>query len=235
MSYAVISEPEALAQAEQFAEDDPAGVRQVFTAVDRLADDPRPEGAFSGADVLRIHVGRYRVRYEVSDQQIRVSVIHLGRLRRTPPRASATPCHGEAIGQELGFDDRHRRQHPLRAGVVVVPRHVPATASGTKRSTTESRLSASAAAIATTSIRYAARRYRSADVRNSWTSARVDSTTAPPSRCSAESRSRPTSEFGCAVVLLATDGTGAGGVPLRVPGARGGPGVLPGPARTPWA
>ncbi|PJM97834.1 plasmid stabilization protein [Streptomyces sp. CB01201] len=81
MSYEVIWEPEALAQAEQFAKDDPAGVRQVFTAVDHLAVEPRPEGAFGSSDVLRIHVGVYRVLYEISDQQIRVSVIHLGRLR----------------------------------------------------------------------------------------------------------------------------------------------------------
>jgi mRNA interferase RelE/StbE len=81
VSYEVIWEPEALAQAERFAKDDPQGVRHVFTALDRLADDPRPEGAFGSADALRIHVGRYRVMYEISDQQVRVSVIHLGRLR----------------------------------------------------------------------------------------------------------------------------------------------------------
>ncbi|MFF2520100.1 type II toxin-antitoxin system RelE/ParE family toxin [Streptomyces sp. NPDC058086] len=81
MSYEVIGEPEALAQAERFAKNDPEGVRQVFTAVDHLADNPRPEGAFGGADVLRIHVGAYRVMYEISDHQVRVNVIHLGRLR----------------------------------------------------------------------------------------------------------------------------------------------------------
>jgi len=81
VSYEVIWEPEALAQAERFAKEDPAGVRQVFTAVDRLADNPRPDGAFGSADLLRIHVGAYRVMYEISDQQVRVSVIHLGRLR----------------------------------------------------------------------------------------------------------------------------------------------------------
>ncbi|MFI2241205.1 type II toxin-antitoxin system RelE/ParE family toxin [Streptomyces chrestomyceticus] len=80
MSYEVIWEPEALAQAERFAKDDPQGVRQVFTAVDHLADDPRPEGAFGSTDVLRIHVGAYRVMYEISDRQVRVSVIHLGRV-----------------------------------------------------------------------------------------------------------------------------------------------------------
>ncbi|MEU1628288.1 hypothetical protein ABZ746_23750 [Streptomyces sp. NPDC020096] len=43
MSYEVIWEPEALAQAERLAKEDPDGVRQVFTTVDRLADDrPRP-------------------------------------------------------------------------------------------------------------------------------------------------------------------------------------------------
>jgi mRNA interferase RelE/StbE len=56
-------------------------VRQVFTAVDHLALNPRPEGTFGSADLLRIHIGVYRLLYEISDQQIRVSVIHLGRLR----------------------------------------------------------------------------------------------------------------------------------------------------------
>ncbi|MGW0538209.1 type II toxin-antitoxin system RelE family toxin [Streptomyces sp. NPDC003032] len=31
--------------------------------------------------MLRVHVGGYRVMYEINDQQIRVSVIHLGRVR----------------------------------------------------------------------------------------------------------------------------------------------------------
>lgn len=53
----------------------------VFAAVDRLGEEPRPEGAFGGTDVLRIHVGVYRVMYEITDQQVRVSVVHLGRLR----------------------------------------------------------------------------------------------------------------------------------------------------------
>ncbi|EDY49950.1 type II toxin-antitoxin system RelE family toxin [Streptomyces clavuligerus] len=78
--YEVIWEPEALRQAERLAKNDPSGVRQVFTAVDRLARDPRPRGAFGSADLLRIHVGPYRVLYEISAHRIRVSVIHLGRL-----------------------------------------------------------------------------------------------------------------------------------------------------------
>ncbi|EST27523.1 plasmid stabilization protein [Streptomycetaceae bacterium MP113-05] len=81
MSYEVIWEPEALAQAERFAKSDPDGVRQVFTAVDHLARDPRPQGASGSANLLRIHIGVYRVMYEISDHQVRVTVIHLGRVR----------------------------------------------------------------------------------------------------------------------------------------------------------
>ncbi|MFI8294192.1 type II toxin-antitoxin system RelE/ParE family toxin [Streptomyces sp. NPDC085614] len=81
MSHEAIWEPEALAQAERFAKDDPTGVRQVFTAVDRLVEEPRPDGAFGSTDLLRIHVGRYRVMYEINDQETRISIIHLGRAR----------------------------------------------------------------------------------------------------------------------------------------------------------
>ncbi|MCF6523487.1 type II toxin-antitoxin system RelE/ParE family toxin [Streptomyces sp. JJ36] len=81
MSHEVVWEPEALTQAERLAKTDPEDVRQVFTAVDRLAQEPRPRGAFGSANLLRIHVGPYRVLYEVSDRQVRVTVIHLGRIR----------------------------------------------------------------------------------------------------------------------------------------------------------
>ncbi|MEV8329874.1 type II toxin-antitoxin system RelE/ParE family toxin [Streptomyces niveus] len=80
MTYQVIWEPKALANAERFAKDDPDGVRQVFASVDRLANDPRPKGAFGSSELLRIHIGIYRVPYEISDSQVRVSVISLGRL-----------------------------------------------------------------------------------------------------------------------------------------------------------
>ncbi|MEV6318990.1 type II toxin-antitoxin system RelE/ParE family toxin [Streptomyces sp. NPDC051776] len=81
MSYEVIWEPQALAHAERLAKEDPNGVRQLFTAVDQLAENPRPKDAIGSSDVLRIHVGRYRVMYEISDQQVRISAIRLGRLR----------------------------------------------------------------------------------------------------------------------------------------------------------
>ncbi|MGW9454343.1 hypothetical protein [Streptomyces sp. NPDC055632] len=52
----------------------------MFTAVDHLPEEPPPEGAFGSMDALRIHVGRYHVMYEINDQQIRISMIRLGRL-----------------------------------------------------------------------------------------------------------------------------------------------------------
>jgi mRNA interferase RelE/StbE len=57
VSCEVVREPEAFAQAERLAKGDLDGVRQVFTAVDHLAHDPRPQDAFGSGDVLRIHVG----------------------------------------------------------------------------------------------------------------------------------------------------------------------------------
>jgi mRNA interferase RelE/StbE len=53
-----------------------------LTAVDQLAGTPRPEGAFGGTGVLpNIPTGNYRGLYEIRDQQVRVGVVHLGRLR----------------------------------------------------------------------------------------------------------------------------------------------------------
>ncbi|MFB7669729.1 type II toxin-antitoxin system RelE/ParE family toxin [Kitasatospora sp. NPDC056138] len=82
MSYEVVWEPEALAVAEKFAAGDRAGVQQVFQAVDLLAEDPRPAGAFTVGDsgIYRIQVGFYRVQYEVHDQTVTVTVFHLGRV-----------------------------------------------------------------------------------------------------------------------------------------------------------
>ncbi|MFI9805007.1 type II toxin-antitoxin system RelE/ParE family toxin [Streptomyces sp. NPDC052301] len=75
MRYEVIREPEALVQAERLAKDDPGGVRLVFAAVDRLGDDPGPTEHSGSPDLLRIHVGAYRVAYEISDRRVGVTVI----------------------------------------------------------------------------------------------------------------------------------------------------------------
>ncbi|TXS35431.1 hypothetical protein EAO77_36755, partial [Streptomyces sp. t39] len=55
----------------------------------------------------------------------------------TPPRAgdelvviqhrAGAGHHGDAVGELLGLDDRERREHVLRAGVMVRPGHEPST------------------------------------------------------------------------------------------------------------
>ncbi|MFF4338799.1 type II toxin-antitoxin system RelE/ParE family toxin [Kitasatospora sp. NPDC001540] len=81
MTYGIVWEPQALAVAQKYAADDRAGIQQVFRAVDLLADNPRPTGAFTvgGSGIYRIQVGLYRVQYEVHDRTITVTVFHLGR------------------------------------------------------------------------------------------------------------------------------------------------------------
>jgi mRNA interferase RelE/StbE len=81
VSYRVIWEPSALAVAQRFAATDRAGIQQVFQAVDLLADDPRPSGAFTvgSSGIYRIQVGFYRVQYEVHDGTVTITVFHLGR------------------------------------------------------------------------------------------------------------------------------------------------------------
>ncbi|MEV7783754.1 type II toxin-antitoxin system RelE/ParE family toxin [Kitasatospora sp. NPDC088351] len=81
MTYSIVWEPEALAVAQKYAADDRAGIQQAFQAVDLLADNPRPAGAFTvgASGIYRIQVGFYRVQYEVHDQTVTVTVFHLGR------------------------------------------------------------------------------------------------------------------------------------------------------------
>ncbi len=81
MTYRVTWEPSALAVAEKHAASDLEGIQQVFRAVDLLADNPRPAGAFTvgASSIYRIQVGFYRVQYEIHEQTVTVTVFHLGR------------------------------------------------------------------------------------------------------------------------------------------------------------
>ncbi|MEU4602472.1 type II toxin-antitoxin system RelE/ParE family toxin [Kribbella sp. NPDC023972] len=82
MTYEVIWSERALDQAAGFLKDDPAGLEQLLSTVDLLADDPRPVGTteYGSPDLRRLHVGRYRVLYDVNDAIVTVVVIHAGRL-----------------------------------------------------------------------------------------------------------------------------------------------------------
>lgn len=82
MSYRIEWLPAAKRALIDFRKSDPEGVDQVFDAVNMLARDPRPERAhqYGSPDVLRIHIGRYRLLYEVRDAVVTVTVVHLGRI-----------------------------------------------------------------------------------------------------------------------------------------------------------
>ncbi|WP_326797664.1 type II toxin-antitoxin system RelE/ParE family toxin [Streptomyces sp. NBC_01808] len=73
-------DPKALAAAQLYAKEDREGVLTVFDATDALASDPRPPGSLSyGENLHRLHVGRYRVWYEIKDEIVEIAVFHLGR------------------------------------------------------------------------------------------------------------------------------------------------------------
>ncbi|MFF4217887.1 MULTISPECIES: type II toxin-antitoxin system RelE family toxin [Streptomyces] len=82
MSLQVNWSERALDVAARFLKDDPEGLRQVFTATDLLADNPRPVGSFEygSPDLRRMHVGRYRVMYEIHGGSVTIAVVHLGRV-----------------------------------------------------------------------------------------------------------------------------------------------------------
>ncbi|KAA0927029.1 type II toxin-antitoxin system RelE family toxin [Streptomyces apricus] len=71
----------AIDAAARFLKDDTEGLRQPMDAVDLLADQPRPEGstAYGSPDLRRMHVGRYRVMYEITEATVTIVVIHIGR------------------------------------------------------------------------------------------------------------------------------------------------------------
>ncbi|GAA1929428.1 hypothetical protein GCM10009837_63850 [Streptomyces durmitorensis] len=82
MSYQIIWRTQVIDTATRFLKDDPDGLQQLFDAVDLLADDPRPAGtaAYGSPDLRRMHVGRYRVMYEITHETVTIVVIHVGRM-----------------------------------------------------------------------------------------------------------------------------------------------------------
>ncbi|MFE3880657.1 type II toxin-antitoxin system RelE/ParE family toxin [Kitasatospora sp. NPDC059146] len=81
MNHTIIWDEPAINAAARFLKDDPDGLRQVMDAVDLLADTPRPQGSaeYGSLDLRRMHVGRYRVMYEITEATVTIVVIHLGR------------------------------------------------------------------------------------------------------------------------------------------------------------
>ncbi|MER7959170.1 type II toxin-antitoxin system RelE/ParE family toxin [Streptomyces sp. NPDC096030] len=82
MTYSIVWDEVAIGAAARFLKDDPDGLRQLMDAVDLLADQPRPEGStpYGSPDLRRMHVGRYRVMYEITEVTVTIVVIQIGRL-----------------------------------------------------------------------------------------------------------------------------------------------------------
>ena len=65
----IVEEPVSLSLGRYL--DDPVGLRDVLEAIDALADDPRPPSSVTWGSVLsRLHVGPYRVLYEIEETTI---------------------------------------------------------------------------------------------------------------------------------------------------------------------
>lgn len=56
---------------------------RLTTAINRLADDPRPPGCLrmTGVDSWRIRVGDYRIIYDIEDSVLTVLVVEIGHRR----------------------------------------------------------------------------------------------------------------------------------------------------------
>jgi len=82
LTYTIIWDEAAVNTAARFLKDDPEGLRQLMNAVDLLADQPRPQGSieYGSPDLRRMHVGRYRVLYEITEATVTIVVIHIGRV-----------------------------------------------------------------------------------------------------------------------------------------------------------
>ncbi|GAA0454511.1 type II toxin-antitoxin system RelE/ParE family toxin [Streptomyces olivaceiscleroticus] len=81
MTYTIVWDAVAVDEAARFLKDDPDGLRQLMDAVDLLAEQPRPQGTaeYGSADLRRMHVGRYRVLYEITEATVTILVLHVGR------------------------------------------------------------------------------------------------------------------------------------------------------------
>jgi mRNA interferase RelE/StbE len=80
VTYAIIWSVSAARMLRDFREQDPAGAGEIRTAIEALAEDPRPDDSFPYGPVYRrLRVGRYRVMYRIEDKEVSVIVLNLAR------------------------------------------------------------------------------------------------------------------------------------------------------------
>ncbi|GHF10547.1 MULTISPECIES: type II toxin-antitoxin system RelE family toxin [Streptomyces] len=82
MTYDIVWDEHAIDNATRFLKEDPEGLRLLFDSIDLLAENPRPAGAaeYGSPDLRRLHVGRYRVLYEITERTVTIVIIHVGRV-----------------------------------------------------------------------------------------------------------------------------------------------------------
>jgi mRNA interferase RelE/StbE len=81
MAHVVFFQPAAR---RELAAIQPADRKRVLSAIESLADDPRPSGCakMSGfRDIWRIRVGVYRVIYRLENRMLTVEIIRIGHRR----------------------------------------------------------------------------------------------------------------------------------------------------------
>lgn len=81
MAYSVIVAPAAKRDLKRLPAE---AVRRVASAIDDLAEEPRPHGSakLQGAtDLYRIRIGDYRVIYQIHDRQLRILIVRVGHRR----------------------------------------------------------------------------------------------------------------------------------------------------------
>ncbi|HWU09023.1 MAG TPA: hypothetical protein VN520_22015 [Streptomyces sp.] len=114
MTHQVTWGEHAIGQAARFLKDDPDGLRLLVDADGLLGDHPRPEGsAAHGAPTpRRVHGGRYRAMYEITDAAVTVIVIPAGRTGR-PPTAPATAAPPGSPAGRAGLSPRSEGPGPF--------------------------------------------------------------------------------------------------------------------------
>ena len=82
MSYSLDWYAAAVNSAAVYICDDPTGLDELFEALDRLTDEPRPRRSkpLTTPNLRRLKVGRYRALYEIVDPVGSIIVIHVGRV-----------------------------------------------------------------------------------------------------------------------------------------------------------
>ncbi|MFD7631248.1 type II toxin-antitoxin system RelE/ParE family toxin [Streptomyces sp. NPDC059851] len=82
MPYVIFWNEAVVDTATRFLADDPEGLHQLLQSVDLLAARPRPHGtvAYGSSALRRMHVGRYRILYEVTDTAATIVLRHIGRI-----------------------------------------------------------------------------------------------------------------------------------------------------------